>query len=189
MRFIRDAVAIAAGRPVIFKLHPAEQHDRAIREIRSIAPDALTLADGNTEHMIANCSALVAQYSTVAFTAALLGKEVHSYLEPGFLREALPVQNGGTSAANIANVCRACFDSNPIDIERIRARVEAGVEQPRPGADLHVMPQAGEWSVVYPVVQGLRQAMRRRSSIDSVDVRRSPALEQLPPPRPVHPVE
>jgi hypothetical protein len=189
MRFIRDAVAIAAGRPVIFKLHPAERHDRAIREIHSIAPDALILADGNTEYMIANCSALVAQYSTVAFTAALLGKEVHSYLEPGFLREALPVQNGGTSAANIANVCRACFDSNPIDIERIRTRVEAGVEQPRPRADLHMMPQAGEWSVVYPVAQGLRQAARRRSSVDSVDVRRSPALEQLPPPRPVHPVE
>src|SRR5262249_11534556 len=30
-RFLRDAVTIAAGRPVIFKLHPAEQHDRAIR--------------------------------------------------------------------------------------------------------------------------------------------------------------
>jgi hypothetical protein len=189
MRFLRDAVAIAAGRPVIFKLHPAEQHDRASREIRAIAPDALILAHGNTEHMIANCAALVAQYSTVAFTAALLGKEVHSYLEPGFLREALPIQNGATSAANIADVCRACFDSKPIDIERVRARVEAGVEQPRPRADLHLMPQAGERSVVYPIVQGLRQAARRRSFIDNVDVRTSPALEQLPPPRPVHPVE
>src|SRR5262249_49008957 len=67
-RFLRDALAIAAGRPIIFKLHPAEQHDRATREIQSVAPDALILADGNTEHMIANCAALVAQYSTVAFT-------------------------------------------------------------------------------------------------------------------------
>src|SRR5262249_7671345 len=58
MRFLRDALNIAAGRPVIFKLHPAEQHDRAAREIRSIAPNALTLTDGNTEHMIANCAAL-----------------------------------------------------------------------------------------------------------------------------------
>src|SRR5262249_23952827 len=48
MRFLRDAVNIASGRPVIFKLHPAEQHERAIREIRSIAPEALIIADGNT---------------------------------------------------------------------------------------------------------------------------------------------
>src|SRR5262249_40507605 len=65
MRFLHDALAIAGGRPVIFKLHPAEQHDRATGEIRSIAPDAHILVDGNTEHMIANCAAVVAQYSTV----------------------------------------------------------------------------------------------------------------------------
>jgi hypothetical protein len=51
------------------------------------------------------------------------------------------------------------------------------------------MPQAGERSVVYPVVQGLRQAARRRSAIANVDGRSAPALEQLPPPRPVQPVE
>src|SRR5262249_8520405 len=72
MRFLRDALSIAAGRRVIFKLHPAEQHDRAIREIRSIAADAVILTDGNTEHMIANSSVVVTGYSTVAFTAALL---------------------------------------------------------------------------------------------------------------------
>src|SRR5262249_24092696 len=155
MRFLSDAVAIAAGRPVSFKLHPAEQHDRAIREIRAIGPDALILADGNTEHMIAKCVAVVAQYSTVAFTAALLGKEVHSYIEPGFLRKALPVQNGGTSAANIANVCRACFESNPLDVERVRPRVEAGLSPPRTHANLQLMPQAGRRSLVYPLVHGL----------------------------------
>src|SRR5262249_38211309 len=80
VRFLRDALTIAADRPVIFKLHPAEQHGRATQEVLSIAPDALILTDGNTEHMIANCTALVAQYSTVAFTAALLGKEVYSYI-------------------------------------------------------------------------------------------------------------
>src|SRR5262249_44951284 len=64
MRFLRDAVSIAAGRPMIFKLHPAEQHYRATREIRSMVPDAHILIDGNTEHMIANCAVLVAQYST-----------------------------------------------------------------------------------------------------------------------------
>src|SRR5262249_47730574 len=132
MRFIRDALKIAAGRPVIFKLHPAEQHDRAVREIRSIAPDALILSDGNTEEMIANCTALVAPYSTVAFTAALLGKEVHSYIEPEFLRRALPAQNGGVSARNIARVCRACFESNPVRVENLRAAIEPSAVQPSP---------------------------------------------------------
>jgi len=188
MRFLRDAVAIAAARPVIFKLHPAEQHDRAIREIRSIAADALILADGNTEHMIANCAALVAPYSTVAFTGALLGKEVYSYIEPWFLRQALPVQNGGTSATKIAEVCRACFASHPIDIPRVRARLEAGIVQPRPSGELHVMPQAGETSLVYPIVHGLRQAARRRTSTASVESRTSTALDQLSP-RPGKPTE
>jgi hypothetical protein len=83
LRFLRQAMRTAGNRPVIFKLHPAEQHDRAIREIRSLVADAVIMTDGNTEEMIANCSAVVAQYSTVAFTGAALGKEVHSYLDPG----------------------------------------------------------------------------------------------------------
>jgi hypothetical protein len=177
MRFLRDALAIAAGRPMIFKLHPAEQHDRATREIRAMVPDALILTDGNTEHMIANCTAVVAQYSTVAFTAALLGKEVHSYIEPGFLREALPLQNGGTSARHIADVCRACFDSNPIEIGKVRAQVERGVVQPVLDGDVRLMPQAGESSLVFPLVQGIRQALRRRPS------------EPLAAAQPVRPVE
>jgi hypothetical protein len=192
MRFLRDAATIAAGRPVIFKLHPAEQHDRATREIRSMAPDALIFADGNTEHMIANCAALVAQYSTVAFTAALLGKEVHSYIEPEFLRQALPSQNGGTSASNIADVCRACFDSNPIEIERVRARVEPGVVPPLPSADLHVLPQARERSLLYPLAQGIRHALRRRRSpsfADDGDLRGSPVIDHWPGPRPIKPAD
>jgi hypothetical protein len=159
-RFIRDALRIAAGRPVIFKLHPAEQHDRAAREIRSIAPDALILYDGNTEQMIANAAAVVAPYSTVAFTAALLGKEVHSFIDPAFLRQALPLQNGGRSAANIADVCRACFASNPVRINAVRRSVESAASMPPPHADLHVMPQWREQSVMYPVVQGLSHLWR-----------------------------
>jgi hypothetical protein len=173
MRFLRDARRIAAGRSVIFKLHPAEQHDRATREIRSIAPDALILTDGNTEHMIANCAVLVAGYSTVAFTAALLGKEVHSYIEPESLRQALPCQNGGTSARNIARVCRACFESNPVDVERARGQAEAVVVRLPSSTDLHLLPQAGEWSLVYPLAQGIRQALRRgpsQSRIENVNL-------------------
>ena len=44
-RFLRNALKVAAGRPVIFKLHPAERHDlgveRAVkrgREARDLAP-------------------------------------------------------------------------------------------------------------------------------------------------------
>ena len=163
-RFICDALNIASGRPVIFKLHPAEQHDRAASEIRSIAPDALILVDSNTEHMIANCAALVAGYSTVAFTAALLGKEVHSYIEPESLRQALPCQNGGLSARNIAGVCRAFFESSALDIEKVRAQMQLGAVELPASTQLRLMPQAGEWSALYPLVQGIRQALRRRSS-------------------------
>src|SRR5262249_8750082 len=129
-RFLRHALTIAGSRPVIFKLHPAEQHERAIGEIRSIASDATILTDGNTEQMIANCDAVVAQHSTVAFTAAALGKEVHSYIDPDHLRRVLPLQNGGTSARNIAEVCRACFESNPVGIPQLRARIEAHAARP-----------------------------------------------------------
>jgi len=192
MRFLRDAVKIASGRPVIFKLHPAEQHERATGEIRSLAPNALIIADGNTEHMIANCAALVAQYSTVAFTAALLGKEVHSYIEPEFLRQSLPMQNGGASAGNIAAVCRACFDSNPVEIEQVRARVERGMVPPAPRGDLHLMPQAGERSLWYPLARGIHHALRRRPSWsldDSGDRHRSVVIDHLPPPRPINPID
>src|SRR6516164_217343 len=169
MRFLRDAVQIAAGRPVIFKLHPAEQQDRATREIRSIARDALILADGNTEHMIANCTALVAQYSTVAFTAALLNKEVHSYIDPAFLRQTLPLQNDGRSAKNIADICRACFDSNPVDLAKMRGRVEPRIEAPPRRADLHLMPQSSEQSLWYSVAQGIYHALRPSRSHPSID--------------------
>jgi hypothetical protein len=192
MRFLRDAAKISAGRPVIFKLHPAEDQDRATREIRSIAPDALIVADGNTEHMIANSTAVVAQYSTVAFTAALLGKEVHSYIQPEFLRQALPVQNGGASARNIADVCRACFDSKPVNMAHVRARVECRIERPPLSANLHVMPQAGERSLWYSAVQGIHHALRPRPTQtfnNDVDLRRPPVIDRLPPPRPVNLVD
>jgi hypothetical protein len=55
--------------------------------------------------MIANCDVLVTQYSSVVFVGLALGKECHSYFDLGDLRELLPIQNGGTSAAAIARVC------------------------------------------------------------------------------------
>jgi len=113
MRFLRDALRIADGRQVIVKLHPGERHDRATREVHRLAPDARVLTDGNTEEMIANASVVVAQYSTVVFTAAALGKELHSYLDPDMIRRLLPIQNGGRSAAAIAGVCLDLLHDRP----------------------------------------------------------------------------
>lgn len=110
-QFLRAALRIADGRRMIVKLHPAERRDRAIREIQAIAPAATILVEGNTDHMIANADVVIAQYSTVAFTAAALGKELYSYLEPDELRRILPVQTGGRSAALIADVCRHVLES------------------------------------------------------------------------------
>jgi hypothetical protein len=139
-KFLRRAIAVADGRPIVFKLHPAERHDRAEREIRALMPDARILASGNTEHMIANCAALVAQYSTVAFTAAALGKEVHSYIGPDLLRRILPIQNGGTSAQHIAEVCRGCLESNPARIEQAGASARPLAVSRFPIGDIRLMP-------------------------------------------------
>lgn len=138
MRFLRDALRIADGRPVIVKLHPGERHDRAIREVRQVAPEALVLTDGNTEEMIANAAVVVAQYSTVVFTAAALGKELHSYLEPGLIRRLLPIQNGGRSAEAIAGVCGDLLDDRPRSVAW-DARPE-GAARPAAPDRLHYLP-------------------------------------------------
>lgn len=105
--FIRKCVSIANGRPMIFKLHPNEIRERAIAEIRQYAPpDAMIFTDGHTDHMIANCEELITQYSTVVYTGIALGKKVHSYFDVEQLRRLAPVQNGGASAAHIADICR-----------------------------------------------------------------------------------
>lgn len=104
--FIRRVMRIAAGRPVLFKLHPNENVARASREIRRLAPQALVLADGNTNHMIANCDVLVTRYSSVVYVALALGKDVYADVDAETLRRLMPVQNGGASAGRIADVCR-----------------------------------------------------------------------------------
>jgi hypothetical protein len=104
--FIRKCVRIAAGRPLFFKLHPNEDHARAIREIGRFAPQARVFVNGDTNHMIANCDVLVTRYSSVVHVAVALGKEVHADLGAATLRRLMPVQNGGRSAASIAGVCR-----------------------------------------------------------------------------------
>ena len=105
--FIRRCVEIAAGRPLIFKLHPNEDKERAIREIREVAPSGvMVFTEGNTEQMIANCDELITQYSTVVYIGIALGKKVHSYFDVEQLRRLAPVQNAGKSASQIADLCR-----------------------------------------------------------------------------------
>jgi hypothetical protein len=104
--FIRRCVEIAGDRKLIFKLHPNEKKERAVAEIKEIAPSALVYTEGNTEHMIANCEELITQYSTVVYIGIALGKKVHSYFDVDRLKRLAPIQNGGVSASRIADVCR-----------------------------------------------------------------------------------
>jgi len=103
--FIKFARRVAAGRKLIFKLHPGENVRRASWEIHRHAPEALILTKGDVNAMIANCQVLITQTSTVTFVGLALGKEVHSYLNLKALQKLVPIQNGGTSAVRIAGIC------------------------------------------------------------------------------------
>lgn len=109
-RFLARVREIAGGRPLIFKLHPNENVERSTREIHALFPGAPVFAQGNTNHMIANCDALITQYSTVVYVGLALGKECHSYFDVAQLRRLMPLQNGGTSARDIAEVCQDVLD-------------------------------------------------------------------------------
>jgi len=106
--FLKRAVEIANGRRLLFKLHPNEKFDRAKAEIERYTPKGtLVFQAGNTNEMIANCQELITQYSTVVYTGIALGKKVQSYFDIDQLYKLTPIQNGGTSARNISNVCRS----------------------------------------------------------------------------------
>jgi hypothetical protein len=115
---VRRALEIARERLVVFKLHPNEDHARAHAEIRALAPRALIYASGSAEEMIANADVVVTQWSSTAFVALALEKEVHSNFPADQLRRLAPVQNGGRAASNIAQVCREVLASSgpfPVD--------------------------------------------------------------------------
>jgi hypothetical protein len=61
MKFLRQCIDIVDGRDVIFKLHPAEDFDRAFSEIRLVFPQALVFHHGNVNHMIANADVVITQ--------------------------------------------------------------------------------------------------------------------------------
>lgn len=105
-KFIEHALRIADGRKTIFKLHPNENHQRATEELRQWAPDALVFSNGNAHEMVANCHTLITRFSTLAYTGIALNKVVYSEFDLQQLHRLLPLQNAGTSAQNIAQVCR-----------------------------------------------------------------------------------
>jgi hypothetical protein len=105
--FIKECVKIAAGRPLLFKLHPNEELNRAVPEIKKNTPTGTKVYwAGNTNEMIANCEELITQYSTVVYTGIALGKKVHSYFDVDELKRLAPLQNNGASAKNIAHIVR-----------------------------------------------------------------------------------
>ncbi|MBX3162016.1 MAG: hypothetical protein KF773_39000 [Deltaproteobacteria bacterium] len=127
--FIRKALEIANGRPLVFKFHPNEKMARSIREVQEMAPGALYLTDssrGSGEELAANCASLVTEWSTLAFFGVALGKETYSYRSHDELRRLLPLQHG-QGAANIASVCREVLGMEPTVIGRAAA----------PPAELH----------------------------------------------------
>jgi hypothetical protein len=118
-RFLRRVGEIAQDRPLIFKLHPNENVRRSTGEIRRHFPRALVLAEGNTNHLIANCDVLVTQYSSVVYVGLALGKECHSYFDLAQLRRLVPLQNGGTSGWRIAAVCENLLAAEAAGTERL----------------------------------------------------------------------
>jgi len=102
---IRNAVRIANGRTLIFKLHPNERVGRATREIERLAPAARVYATGPTEEMIANCSVLITRVSSTVYVGLALGKEVYSDFDVEDLRQKTPIQTGAAAEA-IAAACR-----------------------------------------------------------------------------------
>ena len=104
-KIIRNAVEIADGRTLIFKLHPNENADRATREINTWAPGALVYQTGCAEEMIANCDVLITQYSSTVYVGLALGKEVYSNFSIDQLRKLLPLQNNA-AAKNIAQIAK-----------------------------------------------------------------------------------
>ncbi len=124
-KFIQKALRIANGRQLIFKLHPNENFERAIREINRYAPGALVFTGGNTEHMIANCDVLITRYSTTVYVGLALGKECYSDFDIQQLKKLTPIQNNGTSAAAIADVCRQVLDAKPEERPPHRVRRQA----------------------------------------------------------------
>jgi hypothetical protein len=125
--FLKQCLMTANGRKIIFKLHPNEELSLAMSEIRQVAgEDSLIYADGKAEEMVANCQELVTQYSTLAYVGIGLGKKVHSYFDLGDLYRLMPQQNNGTSAKQIAEICRGYIEFEGSGEEYLKQGEAAG---------------------------------------------------------------
>lgn len=118
-KFIRKCREIAGGRTLVFKLHPLENTQRAIQEIRQLAPGAVVYTHGDINQMITNADKVITQQSTCTFVALALGKEVHTNLNIEDLRKLMPIQNDGTSAEHIAHICEVVLHT-PLPILQMK---------------------------------------------------------------------
>ena len=109
-KFIERAVRIASGKQIIFKLHPNENYERAVKEINNYAPGSIVFQKENIDPMIANCDILITRFSSVVYIGLALGKEVYSDFNLEELKKLVPLQNGGISASNIANIARKTLE-------------------------------------------------------------------------------
>ncbi|NHQ60469.1 UDP-N-acetyl glucosamine 2-epimerase [Chlorobium sp. BLA1] len=106
---IRKYLEMAEGSQLLFKLHPNEHVERAMREIALHAPESLVFSEGRTEEMIANSRMMIAQFSSTIFVGSALNKVVHCGLDPDELKRLTPLQNR-SAAKLIAEVCRTVLD-------------------------------------------------------------------------------
>jgi hypothetical protein len=114
--FLKYCNEIAKGRQLIFRLHPNEDVVRARREIAEhCPPNTLVFDSGNTNDMVAHCDELITQWSSVVYVGIALGKKINSWFPENELMANAPMQNGGTSGARIARICRdfIAFDGPP----------------------------------------------------------------------------
>lgn len=109
-KFIQYAKKIADGKPLIFKLHPNENYERAVKEINQYAPGSLIFQKELIDPMIANCDVLITRFSSVVYIGLALGKKVYSDFDIEELQRLLPLQNGGSSASNIAAIARKIIE-------------------------------------------------------------------------------
>ncbi len=114
--FILKALKLSENKQIIFKLHPNENEKNASKEINKHAPGSLIFSSGNTDHMIANCDILITRYSSVVYVGLALGKKVYSEFDLDELKKLMPLQNNGTSAKNIAEICIAILEKKPVAI-------------------------------------------------------------------------
>lgn len=117
--FIEYAKKIANGKQLLFKFHPNENFDRAVKEVDKYAPGSLCFTSGNTNYMIANCDTLITKYSSVVYIGIALKKEVYSYFNLEELKRLTPWQNGGNSSKYIAQIAEEYIENGFVNKSKL----------------------------------------------------------------------